>query len=91
MEPDARRTVAEAWERLSPELRVDQQTIGRQEEGCGGTIGVMPKCDFGCVGCYLGSGANSTEPLKLAAIKRQMVVLRRRLGLCGNLQLTDGR
>ena len=60
VEPDQRRTVAAARARIAPEHRVPHQVVGRQEEGCGGTIGAMPQCDFGCVGCYLGSDANRT-------------------------------
>jgi MoaA/NifB/PqqE/SkfB family radical SAM enzyme len=90
LEPEVRRTIAEARQRLSPQLRVDRQTVGRQEEGCGATIGVMPRCDFGCVGCYLGSNANRARALPLAEVRHQMRLLRRRLGLWGNLQLTDG-
>ncbi|MHC4652648.1 MAG: radical SAM protein, partial [Planctomycetota bacterium] len=82
--------MAEAWHRLAPEFRVDHQTVGRQEEGCGATIGVMPRCDFGCTGCYLGATANSAEALGLDEIKTQMRLLRQRLGPWGNLQLTDG-
>jgi molybdenum cofactor biosynthesis enzyme MoaA len=90
VEAEARQTVAEAWHRLAPEFRVDHQTVGRQEEGCGATIGVMPRCDFGCTGCYLGATANSAEALGLDEIKTQMRLLRQRLGPWGNLQLTDG-
>ena len=90
VEAEARRTVAEAWQRLDPEFRVAHQTVGRQEEGCGATIGAMPQCDFGCTGCYLGRDANGVPPLGVAEVKEQMRVLRRRLGPWGNLQLTDG-
>ena len=81
VEPDARRTVAEAWSRLSPELRVDHQAVGRQEEGCGVTIGLMPRCDFGCTGCYLGAGANTAEAVSLDEAMGQMRLLRERLGI----------
>ncbi len=80
----------EAWERLSPRFRVERQIVGQQEEGCGATIGVMPRCDFGCTGCYLGLNANRTPPLGLEEAKAQMRMLRTRLGVWGNLQLTDG-
>ncbi len=90
VEAEARRTVAEAWRRLDPEFRVAHQTVGRREEGCGATIGAMPRCDFGCTGCYLGRDANGVPPLGVAEVKDQMRVLRRRLGPWGNLQLTDG-
>ena len=90
VENEARQAVTEAWHRLAPEFRVDHQTVGRQEEGCGATIGAMPRCDFGCTGCYLGASANSAEALGLGEIKQQMRLLRQRLGPWGNLQLTDG-
>ncbi|MEO1235156.1 MAG: radical SAM protein [Planctomycetota bacterium] len=88
--PETERDLADAWARLDPEFRVPWQTIGQMEEACGATIGAMPVCDFGCKGCYLGGNANATPPLPLDAVKEQMRVLRQRLGVWGNLQLTDG-
>ena len=38
--------LAKIWSELKPEFRTDQQMVGRHEEGCGATIGVMPRCDF---------------------------------------------
>ena len=90
VDPEARVLVQEAWERLDAVAQVPHQTIGRQEEGCGATIGAMPRCDFGCTGCYLGTDANSTPALPLEEVKAQLNVLRERLGPWGNLQITDG-
>ncbi|MEM7627433.1 MAG: radical SAM protein [Planctomycetota bacterium] len=87
---ETRRDLDAAWRRLDPEFRVPHQTIGVMEEGCGATIGAMPTCDFGCRGCYLGGNANATPALPVEDIKAQMRVLRDRLGVWGNLQLTDG-
>lgn len=64
--------------------------LGRGGNGCGATIGAMPRCDFACVGCYLGEEANRIPPAPLAEIKAQMRALRPTLGNAGNLQLTDG-
>lgn len=88
--PEARELVREAWERLDAAAQVPHQTIGRQEEGCGATIGAMPRCDFGCTGCYLGADANSTPAITMEDVKAQLRVLRDRLGPWGNLQITDG-
>lgn len=93
--PETVRSIAEARERLDPDLRPggargERQVIGSLSAGCGATIGVAPACDFGCVGCYLGRNANATPPLPLAEAKAQMRLLRERLGPWGNLQLTDG-
>lgn len=85
-----RRLLREKWLDLPPKLRVPQQLYGRHDEGCGATIGVMPRCDFTCRGCYLGADANSIPRAPLAAIKAQMRSLRPYLGRWGNLQLTDG-
>ena len=64
--------------------------LGRHEEGCGATIGVMPRCDFACRGCYLAAGANRIPAMDLDDVKAQMRILRQHLGPSGNLQLTDG-
>lgn len=63
---------------------------GRQGGGCGATIGVMPRCDFACRGCYLGAEANHVPAADLAELRRQIDRLREQLGDGGDLQLTDG-
>lgn len=63
---------------------------GRQDGGCGATIGVMPRCDFACRGCYLGAEANHVPAADLAELRRQIDRLREQLGDGGDLQLTDG-
>ena len=88
--PETRRDLAAAADRLDAEFRTPHQIVGQMEEGCGATIGAMPECDFGCKGCYLGQNANATPPLPLDDLKAQMRTLRERLGVWGNLQLTDG-
>ena len=76
-----------AWARLDPRFRTPNQMYGRHEEGCGATIGVMPKCDFACRGCYLGADANRTPELPLEDVKAQLDLLRAELGPWGNIQL----
>jgi hypothetical protein len=87
---EARAALAAAWAGLPEKLRGPTQFLGRQYVGCGATIGAMPRCDFSCTGCYLGSDANRMRPRPLAALKAQIRALRGWLGPAGNLQLTDG-
>jgi MoaA/NifB/PqqE/SkfB family radical SAM enzyme len=88
--PDARDALDAAWARVDPKHRTPNQMFGRHEEGCGATIGVMPRCDFACRGCYLNDTANTTPALSVAAVTAQLDVLREHLGPWGNVQLTDG-
>ncbi|NKB50525.1 MAG: hypothetical protein GKS02_14305 [Alphaproteobacteria bacterium] len=90
VEPEAKASLAAIWQDIAPEFRTENQMFGRHEEGCGATIGVMPRCDFACRGCYLAEGANRVPALGLEPVKAQMRLLRQRLGPSGNLQLTDG-
>ena len=71
-------------------MRVPQQMFGRQGNGCGATIGAMPRCDFACRGCYLNDEANRVPAEPVDAIKAQMRLLRPVLGHAGNIQITDG-
>lgn len=87
---DARALLQEKWNELDPQFRTDRQIYGRNEEGCGGTVGAMPKCDFACRGCYLTHQANRVPEMPLPDVKRQLDRLRAYLGPGGNLQLTDG-
>ena len=87
---EARGLLARNWGSLPESLRVPQQMFGRQGNGCGATIGAMPRCDFACRGCYLNDEANRIPAEPVEAIEAQMRALRPVLGRAGNLQLTDG-
>ncbi len=87
---ESRALLAQNWAQLPVALRTPHQMLGRQGNGCGATIGAMPRCDFACRGCYLGEEANKVPAESVEAIKAQMRALRPILGPAGNLQLTDG-
>lgn len=89
-EEESRRQLAAAWTRLPPSLRGPTQFLGRHYAGCGATIGVMPRCDFACTGCYLGVEANRAPARSVGEIQEQLRQLRAWLGPAGNVQLTDG-
>jgi len=78
------------WEALDPALRLPGQGLGQKATGCGATIGIQPRCDFACTGCYLGVAANHVPALPTAAILRQLDSLRAWLGPKSNVQITDG-
>jgi hypothetical protein len=88
--PEVRALHQRAWAGLPARWRTPQQMYGRHGLGCGATLGVMPRCDFACTGCYLGEGANRVPPASAAELHAQLRLLRERLGRGGNLQLTDG-
>lgn len=87
---ESRALLAANRARLPERLHTPRQMLGRQGNGCGATIGTMPRCDFACRGCYLGGEANTVPPASVDAIKAQIRALRPLLGPNGNLQLTDG-
>lgn len=89
--PDEKKRLMRArWELLDPRWRTPGQGLGQQATGCGATIGLHPRCDFACTGCYLGAGANSVPPSGLKEAFRQLDQLRAWLGPKGNTQITDG-
>ena len=77
-------------ETLDPRWRTVGQGLGQQSTGCGATIGVHPRCDFACTGCYLGADANQSRPLTTEQVLRQLDRIRAWLGPKGNVQITDG-
>ena len=85
-----RRLLADRRQALDPRWRTPLQGLGQQATGCGATLGVSPRCDFDCHGCYLGAGANRVAPLPLGEVFAQLDRLRRWLGPKGNVQITDG-
>ena len=87
---ETRKRLRETWSALPAALRTPRQMYGRTSNGCGATIGVMPRCDFACTGCYLGREANSVPELPVDRVKKQLDELRVHLGDRGNLQVTDG-
>jgi hypothetical protein len=87
---ESRALLRQNWESLPAHLRTREQMLGVQGNGCGATIGAMPRCDFACRGCYLGEAANRIPAEPVEAIMAQMDLLRPILGPDGNLQITDG-
>ena len=87
---ESRALLQRNWDALPKHLRTKEQMLGVQGNGCGATIGAMPRCDFACRGCYLGEAANRIPAEPVEAIMAQMRALRPTLGPDGNLQLTDG-
>jgi hypothetical protein len=87
---ESRALLRRNWDSLPASLRTSEQMLGVQGNGCGATIGAMPRCDFACRGCYLGEAANRVPAEPVEAIMAQMDALRPTLGPDGNLQLTDG-
>lgn len=90
LEDDRRHALQRHWESLDPRFRTPYQAFGRKMTGCCATIGLHPRCDFACVGCYLGEEANKIPPLPLDAVMRQLEEIRAWTGPKGNVQLTDG-
>src|SRR4051794_17031891 len=88
--PEKRSLLSERWAGLDPALQVPGQGLGQKATGCGATIGIQPRCDFACTGCYLGGEANRIPALSTAAVLAQLDDLRRYLGPKSNVQLTDG-
>jgi MoaA/NifB/PqqE/SkfB family radical SAM enzyme len=87
---EKRALLAERWSGLDPAVKIPGQGLGRKATGCGATVGIQPKCDFSCTGCYLGSDANTIPALPLRAVLDQLDALRRYLGPKSNVQITDG-
>ena len=87
---EKRSILAQRWANLDPAVRLPGQGLGQKATGCGATIGIQPKCDFSCTGCYLGSEANRIPALPVAAVLAQLDTLRKYLGPKSNVQITDG-
>ena len=87
---EKKRLMRDRWESLDPRWRFPIQGFGQKATGCGATIGVHPRCDFDCTGCYLGSEANRIKPVGRDEAFRQLDALRAWLGPKGNVQITDG-
>jgi hypothetical protein len=87
---EKREILAARWAELDPALRLSGQGLGQKATGCGATIGIQPRCDFACTGCYLGREANDVPAMSTAAVLRQLDELRRWLGPKSNVQVTDG-
>jgi hypothetical protein len=87
---EKRSLLAARWSTLDPAVKLPGQGLGQKATGCGATIGIQPKCDFACTGCYLGSEANRIPALPVTAVLAQLDALRRYLGPKSNVQITDG-
>ncbi len=88
--PEKRRILDARWSALAPELKTPTQGLGQKATGCGATVGIQPRCDFSCTGCYLGEEANDIPALPTAKILAQLRELRAPLWPKSNVQVTDG-
>ncbi|HEX8616056.1 MAG TPA: radical SAM protein [Thermoanaerobaculia bacterium] len=87
---EKRALLAERWSALDPAVRLPGQGLGQKATGCGATMGIQPRCDFSCTGCYLGAEANHIPAHPVEAVLAQLDELRRWLGPKSNVQITDG-
>ena len=87
---EKRALLSERWSALDPAVRLPGQGFGQKATGCGATMGIQPRCDFSCTGCYLGAEANRIPAMPVGAVLRQLDELRRWLGPKSNVQITDG-
>ncbi len=87
---EKRNLLEQRWSTLGPDVKVPGQGYGQKATGCGATVGIQPKCDFSCTGCYLGSEANRIPALPVDAVLEQLRLLRAYLGPKSNVQITDG-
>jgi hypothetical protein len=78
------------WAELDPAVKTPTQIYGSKVTGCGATVGIQPRCDFSCTGCYLGAEANHVPALPTAAVLAQLDELRSYLGPKSNVQISDG-
>ncbi len=88
--PEKRRILTERWNSLAPAVKSPTQGLGQKATGCGATVGIQPRCDFACTGCYLGEEANDIPALPTEKILEQLRMLRAYLGPKSNVQITDG-
>ena len=77
--PEKRRILSERWDSLAPAVKTPTQGLGQKATGCGATVGIQPRCDFACTGCYLGDEANDIPALPTEKILEQLRLLQ--LGL----------
>jgi hypothetical protein len=87
---EKRALLAERWKSLPASQRFLGQGFGQKATGCSATIGIKPKCDFACTGCYLGEEANQIPSLPIESVLKQLDEMRGHLGPKGNVQITDG-
>ena len=90
LEEDRRLALEARWNSLDPRWRTPYQAFGSKITGCAATIGLHPRCDFSCTGCYLGDEANRIAPFPLADIMSQLDRIRSWTGAKGSVQITDG-
>ncbi|MCM2314917.1 MAG: radical SAM protein [Thermoanaerobaculia bacterium] len=88
--PEKRRILSDRWNSLAPAVKTPTQGLGQKATGCGATVGIQPRCDFSCTGCYLGEDANDIPALPTEKILEQLRMLRAYLGPKSNVQITDG-
>jgi hypothetical protein len=92
-DPELEALLAQRWESLPSHVKVPGQALGRRTMGCEGTHGVFPRCNLACTPCYHSRDANRVRvdgAHTVAAVDRQMSLMRRLRGPGQNAQLIGG-
>ena len=77
--PEITKRLKQIWYGLKSAFHPEQRMLGTHQEGCGSTIGVMPKCDFACKCSYLGKETNKISQLPIENVQIQLSLLQQRL------------
>ena len=82
--PETKSLLADRWERLPEDLKLDNQMVGRYWAQCGFTMGPA-YCSFGCSHCYLPGNANRVPMPSLEEMKAQVDANRAAIGEGGTI------
>ena len=93
VDPVAGAALARRWAALPEVVRTPAQLLGRRANGCEGTHGVFPQCDFSCKPCYHSADANKVAidgDHTVAEVTKQMAYLLQERGPGQYAQLIGG-
>lgn len=93
VDPEASAALARRWAALPDAVKTPAQLLGRRANGCEGTHGVFPQCDFACKPCYHSADANRVAvdgAHTVAEVTRQMAYLLQERGSGQYAQLIGG-
>jgi hypothetical protein len=93
VDADASAALARRWAALPEVVKTPAQLLGRRANGCEGTHGVFPQCDFSCKPCYHSADANKVAidgAHTVAEVTKQMTYLLEQRGPGQYAQLIGG-
>ena len=88
--PGRRARLEAAWNRLGPELRLPNQSVGRRYAVACVAVEITQRCNLDCTLCYLSESSEKVKDVPLSVVLGRLAKVRETYGDGVSVQITGG-